>query len=314
LFKIRTKRELQNLLNIKRMDYISNINVYNPYISENRLIESPSKRLKDIQKKINTCLAQITCPDWLISQKGKSFIDNCKLHTKNNYMIKIDIQKFFPRSKREYIYIFFKKFLYQSSDVAKIFADLTTINYDTLKISPQEKKKIMHYFNQNKIISLNHLPSGAPTSPILSFLCFHTMFFEIKNLVQDENLVMTLYVDDITISGDKYIEQKIIYKIKEILNTYGHSINVNKIKVYKKANVAKNVTGVIINKSKMLLPNKLHQKIKDTLIIYKQCKCADKKRDLELKILGIYQIAKFINPDSIEKLERQIKYLGIIKK
>lgn len=62
-----------------------------------------------------------------------------------------------------------------SKDVAKIMTDLTTYK--------------------------NKLVTGSPTSGYL----YEDMFTEINEFVTKENMIMTLYVDDITISGDEKI-------------------------------------------------------------------------------------------------------------
>ena len=51
----------------------------------------------------------------------------------------------------------------------------------------------------------NHLPSGTPTSQILSYLANLDMFDEIMNYCKEHNLLCSIYVDDITLSTNRKI-------------------------------------------------------------------------------------------------------------
>ena len=54
----------------------------------------------------------------------------------------------------------------------------------------------------------NYLPSGTPTSQILSYLANLDMFDEIINYYKEHNLLCSIYVDDITLSTNRKISFK----------------------------------------------------------------------------------------------------------
>ena len=64
----------------------------------------------------------------------------------------------------------------------------------------------MYQFLASKNVkSYNHLISGAPTSQILSYLANHKMFDEMQAISDENNVIMTVYVDDVTFSSEYYI-------------------------------------------------------------------------------------------------------------
>lgn len=82
------------------------------------------------------------------------------------------------------------------------------------------------------------------------------MWHEIDQIVNSKSCKLTLYVDALTISGE-FISGEMIWKIKKTINRFGHKTNIQK-----ERSVIGNtteVTGVIINENKLLLPNRQHK-------------------------------------------------------
>src|SRR3546814_298384 len=48
-----------------------------------------------------------------------------------------------------------------------------------------------------------HLPTGSPLSPILAYYSYHDMWAEIAAFCTAKGYTLTVYVDDVTISGAK---------------------------------------------------------------------------------------------------------------
>ena len=104
LYKCRTKKRLAFLLllDLKELDHISGIIRYHSFeidkkdSEEKRKITAPNKNLKKVQRRILFLLQRVIRPDWLISgEKGKCYIDNGKAHVNGQYVLTIDIRKFY---------------------------------------------------------------------------------------------------------------------------------------------------------------------------------------------------------------------------
>ena len=251
LYKQTSKKYLLNLLHIhdKRFSqqrYVSNH--ISPYIQTNpkpRLIEVPSEELKIIQRHIKNELNKIIVPENIFSGvKGKSYIENAKLHSGNKYVFKIDLSSFFPCISRNTVYDFFTKSLKTSPDVACILTNLLTV--DLSKCNIEDTDSVNEYLISKKIKTPNHLISGSPASQILSYLVNHEMFDTLQEFCNKNGLIMSVYVDDITFSSQHVIshsQKEVIYKI---ISKILYRLSRNTVKYYTK-NYPKLITGAVVS-------------------------------------------------------------------
>jgi len=285
LYKCKSKNRLAKLLQIKLKDLmkLSREPVYSVFYKKKansqdyRKIISPDDDLKIVQRRIFQLLKKVIRPFWLTSgEKGKCYIDNAAIHKEANYILTVDITKFFDSCKREYVYRFFLNVMQVSSDVACILSNLTTHN--------------------------SQIPTGTSTSQVLAFYSYNNMFCEIKDLAKEFDCRFSLYVDDMTFSSDNAIKWKnLVNRIDVILKKYGHSLNRKKTKYYT-ANMAKIVTGVVITKDhKLCIPNKLRMKIVKK---FKQMKIRKEPLREHQKIQGMVSSARNIENKSFPEISR----------
>lgn len=268
LYALTSKKMLKHLLGIKnnallKQDYVASL--IEPYIDATgkpRLIEPPHAELKVIQKRIKNMLGKTEVPDNIFSGiKGRSYADNAKLHTGDHlrHLFKVDLTAFFPSIKREAVYRFFNEDLLCASDIAHILTNFATI--DLSKSKAKDIDAVYQFLASKNVKSTNHLISGAPTSQILSYLANHKMFDEMQAVSDENNVVMTVYVDDITFSSERYISTKFKERIYKIIKKYDYQVSKKKVKSYSKL-YPKLVTGVIIDASGCLtIKNSLRKKI-----------------------------------------------------
>lgn len=141
-----------------------------------RHIQSPEAVLKRVQARMADLLVRIELPDYLHSaRKGRSYKSNARVHPFGHSVAKVDIKKFYERAHVSYIHRYFVDELRCSSDIAHRLTQLVT--YGT------------------------RLPTGSPASPIMSFLAYRSMFEELYALALSMGLTMTVYVDDVVVSG-----------------------------------------------------------------------------------------------------------------
>ena len=270
LYSLTSKKMLKYLLGIKnnallKQNYVASL--VEPYINQvgkPRLIEPPRVELKIIQRKIKNMLGKIAVPDNIFSGvKGRSYVDNAAFHAGVNlrYLFKVDLSTFFPSIRRETVYRFFKEDLLCAPDVATILTNFTTI--DLSRSKAQNINAIYQFLESKNVKCRNHLLSGAPTSQILSYLVNHKMFDEMQALSDNNDVIMTVYVDDITFSSTYNIARKFRMRIYKIIKKYEYKIAINKVKSYSKL-YPKLVTGVIIDSSgRLTIKNSLRKKIVD---------------------------------------------------
>lgn len=268
---------LANILqvDINLFNNLDNFISYTSYKKEEkhkiREITYPNDELKKIQKKILQFLQQVKRPTWLISGEiGKSAVDNAKMHLDDNLnFLMLDIHNFYPNCKREYVYQFFYKKLHVTKDVADILTDLTTYEMT--------------------------IPTGCPTSQLIAFYAYEDMFFELAEAAHSKGITFTLFVDDMTFSGES---SKNVNNLKNnvdiILRKYGHKPKYKKTKKYTPSDY-KTVTGTVITPNKILkIPNKQHYEIHQLFNELKRNTSQDQNVQLARKIKGKISAARQI--------------------
>lgn len=306
LYGIQSKKRLKCLLHLQNDDFFkqdytaSLISPYIDYSTKPRLIEPPRYNLKCVQRRIKALLDTISIPDNVFSGvKGRSYIDNVYQHIFSDarYFYKADIRAFFPSISREVVYHFFLSDLMCSPDVASILASLTTI--DLCKCPVHEKSDLYHFLDTKGIKCYNHLISGAPTSPILSYLANHKMFDELQKLSSKNGIVMTIYVDDLFFSSEHVISSKFRCSVTSVLRKNGYIIAKNKVKGYTKS-YPKLITGVIIDSTGApAVKNSLHKKIIEEFIFLLENPTNDRKR-LQGLVNAARQIDKTAYPNILK--------------
>ena len=95
----------------------------------------------------------------------------------------------------------------------------------------------------------------------MSYLVNHRMFDEMQKVADDNNAVMTVYVDDVTFSTENRISKNFRDRIIAIVQKYGYQISKSKVKKYTKL-YPKLVTGVVIDSDgKPVIKNSIGEKI-----------------------------------------------------
>ncbi len=202
-----------------------------------RPIQRPKPLPERLHKRVGVLLSRIETPDFLHSAiRGRSYISNASQHDANQPTVKIDIRKFYPSTRAQAVFHFFRDRMLCDGDVAGILARLLTVD--------------------------GHLATGSSASPILSYFAYEDMFAEIEALAVSRGIAMTCYVDDMVFTGP-HATRRLIYDVIRIVRRYrlwGH-----KTKVFKPGQ-PKVITGIAVTRLGSRLPNKRQKVINDELL------------------------------------------------
>jgi len=191
-----------------------------------RHIESPTFPLKGVQSRIATLLSRIMPPDFLYCPtKGRSYLSNAAQHANSRVIHTLDIAEYFPSTPTERVKSFFRERMECSLDVAAILAALTTIS--------------------------GHLPTGGPASAILSYYANDLMWLKISALTKEAGCVLTVYMDDIAVSGDA-VPNELLWNIRKLIRS--SHLRYHKEKHFE--NKVSEITGVIIRDGILAVPNR----------------------------------------------------------
>lgn len=213
-----------------------------------RIILSPNKKLKVIQKKLSDvlykCYSEIYPLDkfkvishgFIKKQKKESYgiITNALGHKNKNLILNIDYANYFDSFNFGRVRGFFikNKYFQLSPECATIFAQIACHD--------------------------NKLPQGSPCSPIISNFISRSLDIKLVNLAKKNSITYTRYVDDVTMSTNKKKfssavasivegEIKLSKHIKMMISNSGFEINNKKIRL-QCHDSRQEVTGLVVNK------------------------------------------------------------------
>jgi RNA-directed DNA polymerase len=229
LFCLASKRRLcahlyTNLSEIRSLQKSRNYRIWTQTSknkNKRRRIIEPKPTLKRIQKRLQVLLSRIDKPTYLYSGvKGISHIDNAVRHLGQDYVLNLDIEKFYDNCRRNSVFRLFHYTFEMPEDLAWILADITTFE--------------------------DALPAGSPCSQLVAFFAYKDTFDAINDLADQHGLGFSLFVDDMTFSSPNPIPEVIPRLVQKELKRVGHSINDKKTKRFRRADF-KVVTGVALS-------------------------------------------------------------------
>lgn len=241
-YKLKSRAKLASILFIseKKLQFLAREeNLYHNFKkpkssgSGMRDISAPRADLKKVQARIAELLHRIAPPDYLFAPvAGRSYVDNAAVHLGSQSVRLLDIEDFFPKCTENKVIWFFNKRMQCSIDVAVILKGIVTKD--------------------------GGLPQGSPCSPILAYFCYIDMWEEISHIVTSSGCVLSVYADDLTISGET-VPEKAIWKIKQTLFRHGHRYNIAKERSkYKRP---AEITGTILKDNALHAPSRQHHKL-----------------------------------------------------
>lgn len=243
--------------------------------------------LKKSQKKFNKILMNIMLDKKIRGVKQKSIIPylhsavkqrsyhtNAQTHIGDKYVFAIDLKDFYPSVTKYKLYLFFKDKFNLSSDIAMFYSVLSTCRSDD---------------------GSYRLGQGLSQSATLAYLVNYSLFNYLYMIAKENDIDMSIYVDDVVFSSRKQIPQSFIDRLFGIIKGNGMLIKQQKVHNYKKESVKK-ITGVYVNGNKTRVANNKHLEFytqyKYLKNEVKKINCIDeyyKIYNLYLKFYGNYQ-------------------------
>lgn len=255
-----TKDQLEAIVRDKEQ-YISRRTIV--INGKTRNLAVPIRLLRQVHERLKFQLNKIKQPDYLCSpRKGVGQRDNAERHVEGVQLLKIDIRQFYPLTMQEDIWRWAFYTMGMRDDVAGLIAKLVAID--------------------------NRMPFGSPVSPVLTTLVHRPMFDRIDELCRSRGLTMSLWVDDLTISGTE-ISGNTITEVRQIIRDGG--FQTHKIEHLNRARPI-NVTGVPIAAGRVQAPLPLHRRIQEGFVALRAAS-SDTERaaiiDRLLSALGTYR-------------------------
>lgn len=299
LYKLYSKSTLANLLGCSNnfINYFNNNrnhyhNRFEPKKSGRgkREINNPGASLKNMHRRLLGILKQIEPPAYLKSGvKGISVADIANLHKMCNYMLCLDISSFYRYARIEYVRKLFITEFKMAPNLAEFISKLVTI--------PSEDKKTQY------------IPTGSPISQIIVFWAYKHTFDEIDTIAKQNDIKVSLYVDDMTFSSEKNIPKSFEYFVMKRLKSVGLNVKLEKTKRYGPTDDKVTVGVQITKKHEIKITDKNRYKI--ISFMTKQGRISTWTFDLLIKCRGMIVAAQQKEPNFMmttkKRLDAEIK-------
>ena len=169
----------------------------------------------------------------------------------------LDVLDFFPSCTGKKVYWFFHTRMQCSADVAGVIQRLVTHE--------------------------GSLPQGSPCSPILAYLSYVDMWENIAQIAAGANCTLSVYADDLTISG-RTVPEAAIWKIKRELRKHGHQYNAAKER--SRFGKPAEITGVILRHDGLHPPNRSRKKLRELQLELKGTGSDPRRANLAVRVRG----------------------------
>jgi hypothetical protein len=190
-------------------------------------------------------------------------------------MAKLDLRRFFPSSNGVRVFNLFYEDFQCPRDVAAIMIKLCTVVGTDVEKRP-------------------HLPTGGVSSPILSYLCYHRMFEQLRQLAAEEGGTLSVYYDDITISGLPR-GHNVLARAEEIIRSHSLRINYRKRKNLSSGHL-KSVTGVALTPKGIRVEKEWKDRVHAWRAAIATTKSLKKVNKLYRKVHGLLSTCALIEP------------------
>lgn len=255
--------------------YITPWFYYEVYKTKNRIIHSPSKNLKKIQRLI-------------LNKYFKAFyefdsvLEAASKHCHKKWILKLDIKDFYNSINKDQIMQVLKRYV-EESEITNVY-QMCILN--------------------------DKLPTGAPTSPYIANLLLKDFDIDIRNVCKSLGISYSRYMDDLFFSTDKkqYVLSLIELQVLEKLKELGFKINIDKIK-YISSNKRQQVLGLVVNNNKPVLTKNDKRKYRAyfyNLISPLKFNNAQKYEYHEAEILGHLAYIKSVDINYYNKIRTYI--------
>lgn len=199
-----------------------------------RDLKYPVSDLRGVHERLKFHLNKIRQPGYLFSpRRNRGQRDNAALHLGQHQYLTLDLKQFYPSTTADMVRRWFRDEMGMYPDVAGLLTHLCTID--------------------------DQVSFGSPLTPVLCTLIHRPMFDRIADLCERHGLRYTLWVDDLTISGE-FVHGDVVREIRQIIA--GAGLRSHKIR-FRTGNRPVFITGIGVVGRELVAPNAMNLRIKE---------------------------------------------------
>lgn len=221
-----------------------------------REISAPNRNLKEILYYLNMMLGEVyqASPSAMGFVKGRSIVDNAKLHIGQNYVLNLDLSDFFTSISQSRVCKRLQLAPFNfNEEVAKIISGLCC-----KKVVKDQKKGYA-------------LPQGAPTSPLLTNAVCDFLDKKLSRLSFSHGVKYSRYADDMTFSSMHNVYQEdsdFMKSLFSFIEEERFTVNPEKTRLQKRGE-RQEVTGLTVN-DKVNTAHKYTRELRNILYMWEK--------------------------------------------
>lgn len=228
-----TRDDLRRLANYKEQ-FIVRRQIKTGKKGKVRDLAYPVARLRAVHERLKFHLNKVKQPNYLYSpRKNRGQRDNAALHLDQAQYLTLDLRQFYPSTSEQMVRRWCSDQLGMYGDVAGLLTRLCTID--------------------------GKVSFGSPLTPVLCTLIHRPMFDEIARICNKRGLRYSVWVDDLTISG-QFVPGEVLDQIRAVVQSAG--LKSHRVR-YRSGNRPVFITGIGVVGPKLVAPNSLNLRIKE---------------------------------------------------
>ncbi len=270
-----------------------------------RLIEAPKPTLKDIQRRIHDDMLQHLplhpAAFGFVAERGA--LQHAALHVGQPMVLRFDLSDCFLHVHGGHVYRAFRALGYGEA----LCRDL--LGLCTHRVPRTVLQRLELSARQQELAQQNHLPQGAPSSPLLSHFALAGIDRRLAGYARKLNAHYSRYADDLVLSGGMHLQRQfrqIEQRVGAIVREEGFCLNHRKSRCMA-ASQRQQVTGICVNQQLNLprrefdrLKAELHNNVQQGWRSQHHAEVTDYRAHLR----GRIEWCRQLNPARAEKLQR----------
>jgi hypothetical protein len=216
-----------------------------------RLIESPKRELKELQRRILSSILDLVpaheCAHGFI--RGRSIVTFAAPHVRRHVVLSMDLENFFPAFPAARVQAIFRTFGYPEQVADRLGGICSNVVPRSLWNNRPAGIDSENWREAREIYARPHLPQGAPTSPAIANITAFRLDCRLSGLARSAGAVYTRYADDLAFSGGEEFSRMIerfSAHAAAIALEEGFDVNHRKTRIMRRG-VRQNLGGIVVN-------------------------------------------------------------------
>ena len=216
-----------------------------------RLIESPKRQLKELQRRIlSSILDRIPAhPAVQGFVKGRSIVTFASPHVGKHVVLRLDLENFFPAFPAARAQALFRTLGYPEQVADRLGGICSNAVPRSVWRDRPLEINTRDWRDARILYARPHLPQGAPTSPALANVTAFRLDCRLSGLAKSAGAVYTRYADDLAFSGGEEFSrgvERFSAHAAAVAREEGFGVNHHKTRIMRRG-MRQSLAGIVVN-------------------------------------------------------------------